>query len=79
MSVEARIVELSLELPPPPKPGGVYHPVVIVGDLAYVSGQGPIQVDGTMITIITLKPPARPNPLTAGGGKIITSASGISD
>ena len=50
MSVEARIVELSLELPPPPKPGGVYHPVVIVGDLAYVSGQGPIRVDGTMIT-----------------------------
>jgi len=50
MSIEARIAELNLEFPPPPKPGGVYHPVVIVGDLAYVSGQGPMRADGTMIT-----------------------------
>ena len=50
MSAEARIQELGLELPPPPKPGGVYKPVVIVGNLAYVSGHGPLKADGTMIT-----------------------------
>jgi enamine deaminase RidA (YjgF/YER057c/UK114 family) len=50
VSAEARIQELGLELPPPPKPGGVYKPVVIVGNLAYVSGHGPLKADGTMIT-----------------------------
>lgn len=50
MSAEARIQELGLELPPPPKPGGVYKPVVIVGNLVYVSGHGPLKADGTMIT-----------------------------
>jgi len=50
MSAEARIQELGLELPPPPKPGGVYQPVVVVGNLAYVSGHGPLKSDGTMIT-----------------------------
>jgi enamine deaminase RidA (YjgF/YER057c/UK114 family) len=50
MSAEDRIVELKLELPPAPKPAGVYKPVVIVGNLAYVSGHGPLKADGTMIT-----------------------------
>lgn len=50
MSAEARIQELGLKLPPVPKPGGVYKPVVVVGNLAYVSGHGPLQDDGTMIT-----------------------------
>ena len=50
MSAEARIVDLNLEFPPPPKPGGIYHPVVIVGNLAYVSGHGPMRTDGSMIT-----------------------------
>lgn len=50
MTPEARIAELKLEFPAPPKPGGIYHPVVIVGDLAYVSGHGPMRGDGTMIT-----------------------------
>jgi enamine deaminase RidA (YjgF/YER057c/UK114 family) len=50
MSAEARIAELKLEFPPPPKPGGIYHPVVIVGNLAYVSGHGPMRADGSMIT-----------------------------
>lgn len=48
MSVEARIAELKLELPPPPKPGGIYAPVLIHGDLAYVSGHGPLRPDGTL-------------------------------
>lgn len=50
MSAEARVVELNLEFPPPPKPGGIYHPVVIQGNLAYVSGHGPMRTDGSMIT-----------------------------
>lgn len=50
MSAEARVIELKLEFPPAPKPGGVYHPVVIVGNLAYVSGHGPMRTDGSMIT-----------------------------
>lgn len=50
MSAEARVAELNLEFPPAPKPGGIYHPVVIVGNLAHVSGHGPMRPDGTMIT-----------------------------
>jgi enamine deaminase RidA (YjgF/YER057c/UK114 family) len=50
MSAEARIIELQLELPPAPKPGGVYHPVLVVGNTAMVSGHGPLLPDGTMIT-----------------------------
>ncbi len=49
MSVESRIQELKLELPPVPKPAGVYKPVVIVGNLAYVSGHGPLKSDGKLI------------------------------
>ena len=30
-----------MTLPPPPPRGGVYKPVVIVGNVAYVSGHGP--------------------------------------
>ncbi|MBI2825788.1 MAG: RidA family protein [Planctomycetia bacterium] len=50
MSAEARVSELKLELPPSPKPAGVYKPVVVVGNMAYVSGHGPLKVDGTMMT-----------------------------
>ena len=50
MSAESRIVELKLELPPAPKPGGTYHPVLIVGNLAIVSGHGPFRSDGVLIT-----------------------------
>ena len=50
MSAEARISELKLELPPAPKPGGIYHPVLILGNTAIVSGHGPLRADGTMIT-----------------------------
>lgn len=41
MSAEARIKELGIVLPPAPPPGGVYKPIVIVNNLAYVSGHGP--------------------------------------
>lgn len=50
MSAEKRIHELGLELPPAPKPAGVYKPVVQVGNLCYVSGHGPLKSDGTLIT-----------------------------
>jgi enamine deaminase RidA (YjgF/YER057c/UK114 family) len=49
MSAEARIAELKLELPPAPKPVAVYKPLVVVGNLAYVSGHGPIKADKTLI------------------------------
>jgi enamine deaminase RidA (YjgF/YER057c/UK114 family) len=50
MSAEKRISELNLELPPAPKPVAVYKPLVIVGNLAYVSGHGPLKCDKTLIT-----------------------------
>ncbi len=50
MSAEAKIAELNLELPPAPKPGGTYSPVVQVDNMLYVSGHGPVISDGTMIT-----------------------------
>jgi enamine deaminase RidA (YjgF/YER057c/UK114 family) len=50
MSAESRLHELKLELPPAPKPVGVYKPVVIAGNFAYVSGHGPLKSDKTMIT-----------------------------
>jgi len=46
MSAEARIKELGLTLPQPPKPGGNYVPGVRVGNLLYLSGHGPSRVDG---------------------------------
>ncbi|MBN2813083.1 MAG: RidA family protein [Bacteroidales bacterium] len=47
---EAKIAELNLQLPPAPKPVGVYKPVLIIDKTLYVSGQGPMRNDGTLIT-----------------------------
>lgn len=47
MSAEAKLEELGITLPPPPPPGGVYKPLVVVGNLAYLSGHGPLLDDGT--------------------------------
>ncbi len=49
MSAEARLAQLNIQLPPAPKPGGVYKPVVIVDSMCYVSGHGPLKSDGTLI------------------------------
>jgi enamine deaminase RidA (YjgF/YER057c/UK114 family) len=49
VSIDARLSELGMELPPTPPPGGVYTPVVIVDKLAYVSGQVPFGLDGKLI------------------------------
>jgi enamine deaminase RidA (YjgF/YER057c/UK114 family) len=50
MDADARFAELNLELPPAPKPVGVYKPMVVVGNLAYLSGHGPLRADKSLIT-----------------------------
>lgn len=50
MTPESQIQSLGLELPPAPPKGGVYQPVVVVGNVAYVSGHGPYRPNGTYIT-----------------------------
>lgn len=48
MSVEERLAELGIELPPPPQPVASYVPVVVAGDLAFVAGQVPM-VEGRLL------------------------------
>ncbi len=50
MNIEDQIQALGIELPPAPPKGGVYHPVVVVDNIAYVSGHGPYRSNGTYIT-----------------------------
>lgn len=50
MSIDQKIQELGLELPPAPKAVAVYRPSLIVGDICYTSGHLPINVDGSMHT-----------------------------
>ena len=50
MTPELRLIELKLELPPAPKPVAVYKPLVVVGNIAYVSGHGPLKPDLTLMT-----------------------------
>ena len=49
MNPDSKIEELKLELPPAPKPMGVYKPMVIAGNMVYVSGHGPLKPDKTLI------------------------------
>ena len=44
-----RIEKLQLILPSPPIPAGLYKPIIISGNLLFVSGQGPLKEDGTLI------------------------------
>ena len=44
-----RIKKIELELPPAPKPAGLYNPMVISGNLLYISGQGPVKLDGSQM------------------------------
>ena len=48
-SAEQRFLSLNLALPPAPSPLGVYKPFLIVGNLAYVSGHGPVNTDRSLI------------------------------
>ena len=44
-----RIEVMGLVLPPAPPPAGVYKPVLILDNHLYVSGQGPVLNDGTLM------------------------------
>ena len=46
--IEERLKQLNITLPIPPKPAGSYIPVVTSGNLAFVSGQIPMQ-DGKVL------------------------------
>ncbi|MAZ26530.1 MAG: hypothetical protein CL868_05560 [Cytophagaceae bacterium] len=50
VSPAQKIKKLGLVLPPAPPPAGVYRPVLVVGNFLYVSGQGPVQNDGSLMT-----------------------------
>jgi enamine deaminase RidA (YjgF/YER057c/UK114 family) len=49
MTPDERFTALQLALPPAPKPIGVYKPCLISGNLCYVSGHGPLKIDGTLV------------------------------
>ncbi len=44
-----RIKELGLIFPPAPMPVGVYRPLLIVDKFLYISGQGPVKNDGSLM------------------------------
>ena len=46
--IEDKLRQLNITLPIPPKPAGSYIPVVVSGNLAFVSGQIPMQ-DGKVV------------------------------
>ena len=48
-TADQRFDKLGLNLPPAPKPLGVYKPFLQVGNLVYVSGHGTVKEDGTLI------------------------------
>ena len=48
MDVYLKLKELGIELPAPPIPMGIYKPVKQIGNMLYVSGQGPTK-DGVSI------------------------------
>jgi enamine deaminase RidA (YjgF/YER057c/UK114 family) len=50
MSAESRIKELGITLPAPAKPMGNYVPGVVVGNLLFLSGHGPLRQDGQIST-----------------------------
>lgn len=50
MTIDEKIKALGLILPPPPLPKGVYKPALTVGSFLYLSGHGPVQADGSLIT-----------------------------
>ncbi len=48
MSYEAKLVELGITLPPPPKPVATYIPAVLTGQLLFLSGVVPFR-DGKLV------------------------------
>lgn len=47
--ITERVKALGLVFPPAPPPAGVYRPLLVVGKFLYVSGQGPVKKDGSLI------------------------------
>ncbi|WP_146394768.1 RidA family protein [Planctomycetes bacterium CA13] len=50
MNPQAKLNQLAITLPESPKALGLYKPVIVVGNLAHLSGHGPIGVDKKLIT-----------------------------
>ncbi|MBO0324189.1 RidA family protein [Muricauda sp. CAU 1633] len=48
-SPSKRVEELKLQLPPAPPPAGVYRPILVVDNFLYVSGQGTVNLDGSLM------------------------------
>lgn len=49
LTADERFAKLGLNLPPAPKPLGVYKPFLIDGKYLYLSGHGPVQDDKSLI------------------------------
>lgn len=47
--VSERIEEMNLQFPPAPKPAGVYRPILVIDKFLYVSGQAPVNFDGSLM------------------------------
>lgn len=50
LSPEANLRRLNIELPPAPKPKGVYKPLLQDKNYVYVSGHGPVTLDDDLLT-----------------------------
>ena len=49
MSADEKLKSLGYDLPPPPKPLGVYKPFLQIGNRVLVSGHGGFRADGSLI------------------------------
>lgn len=47
--VSERIKEMNLQFPPAPQPAGVYRPILVIDKFLYVSGQAPVNFDGSLM------------------------------
>ena len=50
MSIEQRLLDLGIELPPVPPPVGNYVNYVQTGNLLYLAGKGPLRHEGQKVT-----------------------------
>lgn len=44
-----KIKKLGIKFPPAPKPAGVYRPILVIDNFLYISGQAPVNYDGTLM------------------------------
>jgi enamine deaminase RidA (YjgF/YER057c/UK114 family) len=49
MTPDEAFLETGLVLPPPPRPAGLYKPMVITVGYVYVSGHGSVRQDGSLL------------------------------